>query len=73
MKTDFAKASIQLDAKELEVLTAEVKESININDKREKLKKQLTVAEFWNIKRNKKALGRRKYGQPGPLSIPMLI
>ena len=61
MKTDFAKASIQLDAKELEVLTAEVKESIDINDKREKLKKQLTVAEFWNIKRNQKALGRRKY------------
>ncbi len=61
MKPDFAKALIQLGAKELEILTAEVKESIAIEDGHQKLKKQLTVAGFWNIKRNRKVFGRRKY------------
>lgn len=61
MKTDFAKAWIQLGAEELEILTAEVKESIAIGDEHQKLKKRLTAAEYWNIKRNRKIFGRRKY------------
>ena len=49
MKPDFAKALTQLGAKDPEVLTAEGKESIVIEDRHQKFKKQLTVAEFWNI------------------------
>ncbi len=61
METGFANALIQLCAEDLEVLTTEVKESIVIENKRQKLGKQLTVADFWNIKKNRKAFGRRKY------------
>ena len=61
METGFEKVLIQLCAEDLEVLTAEVKESIAIEDKRQKLGNQLTVAEFWNIQKNRKVFGRRKY------------
>ena len=61
METGFANALIQLCAEDLEVLTTEVKESIVIENKRQKLGKQLTVADFWNIKKNRKVFGRRKY------------
>jgi|GEM_PF-5981632 len=61
MKTDFIKALIQLGAEELRLLTTEVKECVDIDNNHHQSKKQLTVAEFWNINRNKKSLGRRKY------------
>ena len=61
MKTDFEQALIQLNAKDLEALTAEVKECNSTENKQQKLNKQLTVAEFWNIKRNRRIFWRRKY------------
>jgi len=55
MKSDVMPSIVQMDAEELQQLTAEVKETVATGIKLPKTKKSFGVVDMWNIRRNAKS------------------
>jgi hypothetical protein len=60
MKNDVMPSIVQMDADELQRLTAEVKETVAVNiklSKEKRIDRPFGIVDLWNIRRNAKSAG----------------